>query len=139
MGLLDNYLRLTDMTKKIEKETDVKASMAEMQSKMKNATQTMAAMNQQQAAAADPTSQARRVSATASVSRVQSAGVQMGQASMVELDFVVMLPAGVPVPVTISTLVQHVDLPRVQLGSRLAVTLDPKYPASLSIDWATIA
>ena len=139
MGLLDNYLRLTDMTKQMEKKSDVKGGLAEMQSKMNAANRSMAAMNQQQAAAADPTSQARRIAATASVSKVQSAGVQMGQASMVELDLVVMLPAGVPVPVSVSTMVQHVDLPRVQLGSRLAVTLDPKYPASLSIDWATIA
>jgi TctA family transporter len=99
----------------------------------------MAAAAQQQRAATDPSSAARRIRSVASVSSATLTGVQLGQSSMVDLQLTVMLPAGIPVPITQTVAVTALQLARLQPGSRLSVTLDPQLPASLQIDWAATA
>ncbi len=80
-------------------------------------------------------SQARRVDATATVTASRATGAQVNSAMVVELELLVMLPAGVPMPVSHSTLVPPAAMGKAQVGSRVAVSLDPSNPASLVVDW----
>lgn len=60
----------------------------------------------------------------------------MNHNPMIELDLLVTTPAGVPVPVRRTEVVQLLHLPRAQVGTRLAVRIDPRDPNVLAIDWA---
>ena len=137
MGFIDSYLRLADMTKQPRQGGDVKSQMATMQSRMKEANSSMAAMTQRQQAANDPASRARRVSAVATVTSASANGTQINGSQLVDIQLLVMLPAGVPVALTVNELVSPLHLARLQSGSRIAVTLDPILPASVTIEWAT--
>lgn len=135
MGFLDNYFKLTSMADEMSEKSDVGASLASMQGKLDGLNASMTAQATQTAAANDPASQARRVDATATVTASRPSGAQVNGALVVELDMLVMLPAGVPMPVSHSTLVPQLALAKTQVGSRLAVSLDPANPASLVVDW----
>lgn len=127
MGFLDSYFRLTSMTDDMEKKSDVGASLSSMQSKLDALNASMAP-----AILADP---AKRTDATATVTASRPAGAQINGALMVELDLLVMLPAGVPMPVKQTTLVPPTALGKTAVGARLAVSLDPAVPATLVVDW----
>ena len=130
MGFLDSYFRLTSMTDEMSGKTDVAASLASMQSKLDALNASMQAPVQ---------SSGQRVDATATVTSARPTGTQVNGASVVELDLLVMLPAGIPMPVTQTSLVPPLALARTQAGSRLAVTLDPAQPATLVVDWSRAA
>ena len=131
MGFLDSYFKLTSMADEMSEKSDVGASMASMQSKLDSLNATMAPP-----VAADP---AKRQDATATVSASRPSGAQVNGAMVVELDLLVMLAGGIPVPVTQTALVPPADLGRIHVGARLAVTLDPAVPATLVIDWTRAA
>ena len=133
MGFLDSYFRLTSMTDEMEKKSDVGASLASMQSKLDGLN---TAMEFSGPVAADP---AKRTDATATVTASRPTGAQINGALVVELDLLVMLPAGIPLPVSQTTLVPPADLGRVHLGAQLPVSLDPAVPATLVIDWTRAA
>lgn len=59
----------------------------------------------------------------------------MNHNPMVELDLLVTMPTGVPVPVQRTQVVPLLHLSRVQPGSRLAVRIDPNDPSTLRIIW----
>ncbi|TBN57794.1 hypothetical protein EYE40_10570 [Glaciihabitans arcticus] len=135
MGLLDSYRRLTAMTNEMDATNDVSARLAEAQQKMKSASATMAAMNAQQAAAADPTSASRRVPATAIVTSAVAGGMQVNSSVLVELALLVMVPGGAPVPASTSTLVPQLQLGRLGQGASVNVTIDPRHPSSVQVVW----
>jgi|GEM_PF-2331509 len=135
MGFLDSYFTLKSMADEMGAKSDVGASLASMQTKLDGLNAQMSAQATQVAAAADPASQANRVDATASVTAARATGAQVNGALVIELDLLVMLPGGVPMPVTHSTVVPQLALGRAQVGGRLAVSLDPAKPASLVVDW----
>jgi len=139
MGLLDSYMRLKDMARKSEARSDVAGDLASMQSKLNGLNASMTAQNAAAAVAADPASQARRVDAIATVNSSRLTGTQINDGSMIELGLTVMLAGGIPVPVSHTTIVPSLQLQRVQVGGRLAVSLDPTNTATLSIDWARAA
>jgi hypothetical protein len=60
----------------------------------------------------------------------------MNHNPMVALDLLVTMPSGVPVPVQRTEIVPLLHLSRVQVGSRLAVRIDPHDPSTLRITWA---
>jgi hypothetical protein len=60
----------------------------------------------------------------------------MNHNPMVALDLLVTMPSGVPVPVQRTEIVPLLHLSRVQVGSRLAVRIDPRDPSTLRITWA---
>ena len=135
MGFLDSYFALTAMADEMSEKSDVAGSFASMQSKLDGLNASMEAQVAQAGAASDPRTQANRVDATATVTGVRASGAQVNGATVVELDLLVMLAAGIPLPVTHSTLVPPFSIGRAQVGSRLAVSLDPAKPASLVVDW----
>jgi hypothetical protein len=59
----------------------------------------------------------------------------MNHNPMVALDLLVTMPSGVPVPVQRTQVVPLLHLARVQVGSRLAVRIDPHDPSTLRITW----
>jgi hypothetical protein len=127
MGFLDSYFKLTSMADEMSEKNDVGASMASMQSKLDALNATMAP-----APVADP---AKRMDATATVTASRPAGAQLNGALMVELELLVMLPAGIPMPLKQTTLVPPTALGKTAVGARLAVSLDPAVPATLVVDW----
>jgi hypothetical protein len=127
MGFLDSYFRLTSMADEMSEKSDVGASLATMQSKLDSLNATMAPPVQ-----ADP---AMRTDATATVTASRPSGAQVNGAMVTELELLVMLPAGIPVPITQTMLVPPADLGRIHVGARLAVSLDPAVPATLVVDW----
>lgn len=131
MGFLDSYFRLTSMTDEMAEKSDVGASLASMQTKLDALNTSMAAP-----VAADP---ARRVDATATVSASRPTGAQVNGAMVAELDLIVMLPSGIPLPVSTTALVPPTEAGRVHAGSRLAVSLDPAAPVTLVIEWSRAA
>jgi hypothetical protein len=137
MGLLDSYFRLTDLAKASEKRSDVGASLASMQSRLDGLNATMAAQNAQAVAVADPASQARRVEAIATVTSCRLTGAQINQASVVELELLVVLPSGIPLAAAHTAVLSAVDLGRMQSGARVPVSLDPAAPnTTLSLELA---
>ncbi|CAN5243005.1 hypothetical protein BH11ACT5_BH11ACT5_21200 [soil metagenome] len=131
MGFLDSYFKLTSMADEMSEKSDVGASMASMQSKLDSLTATMAPP-----VVADP---AKRQDATATVTASRPSGAQVNGAMVVELELLVILAGGIPVPVTQTVLVPPADLGRIHVGVRLAVTLDPAVPATLLVDWTRAA
>jgi len=135
MGLIDSYRRLTAMSSEMEATTDVSARMKEAQQKMNSANASMAAMNAQQAAAADPTSASRRVPATAIITSALAGGMQVNGSVLIELGLLVMVPGGVPTPTAISVLAPQLHLGRLAQGASLDITVDPKHPSSVQVVW----
>ena len=129
MGFLDSYFRLTSMADEMSEKSDVGGSLATMQSKLDGLNASMAASAP---VAADP---AKRMDATATVTASRPSGAQVNGAMVVELELLVMLPAGIPLPVKQTTLVPPAGLARIGVGARLTVSLDPAVPATLAIDW----
>lgn len=129
MGFLDSYFRLTSMTDEMERKSDVGASLASMQSKLDSLN---TAMEFSGPVAADP---AKRTDATATVTASRPTGAQVNGALVVELDLLVMLKSGIPMPVTQTTIVPPTAVGLLHPGGRLAVTLDPAVPATLAVDW----
>lgn len=131
MGFLDSYFRLTSMADEMSEKSDVGASLATMQSKLDSLNATMAPP-----VVADP---AKRTDATATVTASRPSGAQVNGAMVVELELLVMLPSGIPVPVAQTTLVPPADLGRIHVGARLPVSLDPAVPATLVVEWTRAA
>jgi hypothetical protein len=127
MGFLDSYFKLTSMADEMSEKNDVGASLATMQSKLDGLNATMAPPVQ-----ADP---AKRTDATATVTASRPSGAQVNGAMVIELELLVMLPSGIPVPVKQTTIVPPTALGLVHVGARLAVSLDPAVPATLVVDW----
>ena len=133
MGFLDSYFRLSAMSDEMAEKSDVGASLASMQSKLDGLN---ASMSASVPVVADP---AKVVRAVASVSASRPSGAQVNGAMVVELELLVMLPAGVPLPVSQTTLVPPADLGRIHVGARLPVSLDPAVPATLVVEWTRAA
>jgi hypothetical protein len=129
MGFLDSYFRLTSMTDEMAEKSDVGASMASMQSKLDGLN---ASMEASVPVVADP---AKRTDATATVTASRPSGAQVNGAMLVELELLVMLPAGIPMPVKQTALVPPTAFGRISVGAHLAVCLDPAVPATLVVDW----
>jgi hypothetical protein len=76
------------------------------------------------------------VASTATISAVRMVNAVMNITNhAVDLDLVVMTPAGVPVPVSRREFVPLLHVHRLQVGTRLKVMVDPSDPNALWIDW----
>lgn len=139
MGLIGSYVKLAKISKEMEAKSDVPGSLASMQGKLDGLNASMQAQSAQAAASADPASRLRREQATATVTAACPTGAQINGSYVVELQLLVMLASGIPIPVSHTASVPQLDLPKVQSGARLPVSLDPASPASLSIDWTRAA
>ncbi len=133
MGFFGDLNKLRQMGEEQQAGVDVKARMANAQAQMDAANKAYAVSTP---AVADPASEARRVDATATVNSARHTGMVVNWDVMVEVNLLIMLPSGVPLPVTTTILVPQLSLARMQPGSQLTVSVDPTNPASVRVDWS---
>lgn len=128
MGLFKDMRTLSKQGREMQKNMDVKASMAQGLASMQQAN----AMIEQQTANA--TMALHGTDSTATVVAVRPTGMQMNFSPVIDLDLTV-FRNGVPVPMTHREAVAQVYLARAQPGATLKVKIDPANPSSLWIDW----
>ncbi len=133
MGFFGDLNKLRQMGEEQQQGMDVKARMANAQAKMDQANQAFAASTP---AVVDPASEARRVDATATVNSAHHTGMVVNWDVMVEVNLLIMLPSGIPMPATTTILVPQLNLARLQPGSQLFVSVDTANPASVRVDWS---
>jgi hypothetical protein len=133
MGFFGDLNKLRIQGEEMREKQDVKGDLANAQAKMDalNNAYKLAAPQQ-----ADPASEARRVEATATVQSATQTGMVVNMSQAISVSLLVMLPAGVPLPVTTQILVPMLNLARLQPGAQLSVTIDPQIPGSVRIDWS---
>ena len=132
MGFFGDLNKLRIQGEEMREKQDVKGDMANAQAKMDalNNAYKLAAPQQ-----ADPASEARRVEATATVQSAAQTGMVVNMSQAISVTLLVMLPSGIPIPVSTELLVPMLNLARLQPGAQLSVTIDPQIPASVRIDW----
>lgn len=126
MGVLTNLAKLTTMGFDNLATMNVGAQLAQAQATMDG----LIAQNHLATQAAGP----EFVSATATVTSLASTGVMVNDGVQVALGLLVLLPAGVPVPVTTTTVVPMALLPQVQPGATVGVRVDPAAPSRVLLD-----
>ena len=146
MGLFASYVKVMKLTNEMEKNSDVKGDLARMQAGMNGANQTLATMTAQRQAAeraaidgpVDGPVDGRldRIEAAATVTEFVPTGMVIAGRPVIELQLVVVLPGGIPLPVAHSTAIDPAQASRLVPGARIVVTLDPSDLASLRIDWS---
>jgi len=133
MGFFGDLNKLRIMGEEQEAKMDVKATMNDAKSRLD-------AMNAAYAASApkpeDPASEARRVDATATIQSAAQTGISVNMMQGVQVTLLVMLPSGIPMPVTTQLMVPILNMMRLQPGALLQVSIDPTDPNSVRIDWS---
>ena len=137
MGFMKDIKKLSDQGKELRDKYPVQDQLANAQASMANANAMMA--NMAQASAAATQAMTNGVDATATITAARQTGTQMNFNPVIELDLLVMMPSGIPMPVTRQETVAQLHLPRCQVGSNLKVKVEPSNPNSLWIDWNTPA
>ena len=135
MGFFSSYARLVTMTDDMQKQSDVKGSLATMTEKMNAAKASMSAANAAQAAALNPGSRLDHVLATAIIASVVPNQTWVAGGQLTDLALTVSIPGGVMLPVQTTQLVSPQNMLVLRPGAQLTVTLDPKNPASIAIVW----
>jgi hypothetical protein len=136
VGFFKDLKQLSDQSKAIgDAQPPMKERMADVSARMAGANQMMANMAQSSAAAT--WAMTNGVATTATVTGARQTGAQLNFSPVVELDLLVMMPSGVPMPVTRQEAVMQIHLGRCQPGSRLKVYVDPANPGNLCVDWNT--
>jgi hypothetical protein len=133
MGFFGDLNKLRIQGEEIQAKQDVKGQMANAQARMDALNNAYAMASPQQV---DPASEARRVEATATVQSASQTGMVVNMSQAISVTLLVMLPEGVPIPVTTQMLVPMLNLARLQPGAQLSVTIDPQNPASVRVDWS---
>ena len=126
MGVLTNLAKLTAMGFDNLATMNVAPQLAQAQATM----DALIAQNSLQAASLG----AGFVSTTATVTRLASTGVMVNDGVQVALELLVLLPAGVPIPVAHTTVVPMALMPQVQPGSTVGVRVDPSAPRRVVLD-----
>ncbi len=126
MGVLTNLAKLTTVGFDNLATMNVGAQLSQAQATMDG----LIAQNHLRTEGAGP----EFVSATATVTRLASTGVMVNDGVQVALGLLVLLPAGVPVPVTTTTVVPMALLPQVQPGATVGVRVDPAAPSRVLLD-----
>lgn len=137
MGFFKDIKKLNDQGKEMREQYPVQDQLANAQASMAQANQMMAQMAASSAQAT--AAMTNGVDAYATITTAQQTGAMMNFNPVVDLDLLVMLPSGVPMPVRRQEMVMQIHLPRCQPGSRLKVKVDPANPTGLWIDWASPA
>lgn len=151
MGFIKSMAQLTKQGHEINKNWDVGAQLADAQASMAGAQQMMA--QQTQAANLAHTG----VDGVATITGVRQGAGMVNYQPILDIDLMVQIgaapapaapvdplskapapaaPAGVPIPVTVSQVVEQIYLAKAQPGLRVAVKVDPSNPQSVFINWA---
>ena len=129
MGLFADYRSTVKMSKEIGKRTDVKGSMADMQSKMEALNGSMAQTAQGQAITSG-------VPCTATVTSVQQTGALINFSPACQIELLVMIPGRPPTPVTRTEAIPPLFMSRALPGCTVRVKVMPDDLDDLFIDWA---
>lgn len=134
MGIFRDLKRLNDQGKRIREEHPIRDQIADASAKLGAAT----AMMQQMAASREAAHRVltHGVDATAMITGARQQPTLFDHNPLVELDLLVTMPNGVPIPVTRTEVVTLLHLTKAQVGSKLAVRVDPTDPGAIWIDWA---
>lgn len=130
MGFFKDIRKLQKQAKEIDRTFDPGAQMAQSLQAM----QAASAVMEQQTAAARLAVEGEP--AAAQVNLARETGQMLNNQPIVELNLLVFLEGRPPYPVTAQQIVPLAQVGRLIPGSRLAVKVDPKAPATIWIDWA---
>jgi hypothetical protein len=132
MGFFKSINEAKKMGQEMQKNMDVRQTMADAQSRMAAANEMMA----QQTAAANVA--ATGVTASASIVAVRDAGAMVNMQPMCEIDLTVMPDGLPPYPVTVKQVVAATQLALLTPGKTVEVKVDPNNPATVFINLATL-
>ena len=130
MGFFKDVHQLNKMGKEASKNWDVNAQLSRAQGSMAQANANMAAV----AARATSPVAATGTPGSATVTSARTTGQYINMQPMVALDLLVQVPGRMPMPVTVTELVDQVHLGRLLPGAVLAVKVGDR-PDDLYIDW----
>lgn len=133
MGFFKDINTLNKQGKAMREQYPVQQQIANAQASMAQANQMMAGMAQGSMAATAAATNG--MPAVATITAARQTGAMMNYNPVVELELLVMMPTGVPMPTTRQEVVQQIHLGRCQPGLRLNVKVDPADVNSLWIDW----
>ena len=133
MGFFKDIKKLNDQGKQMREQYPVEQQLANAQASMAQANAMMANMAAGSAAGAN--AMANGVAAVATITSARQTGAMMNFNPVVDLELLVMMPNGVPMPVAKQEIVMQIHLARCQPGMRLHVKVDPNNINSIWIDW----
>ena len=119
MGFFKDLKTLNNQAKDLREQYPVDQQIANAQNSMAQANAMMAQMAQGSMAATN--AMTTGVDAIATVTAAQQTGAMMNYNPVVELQLLVTMPNGVPMPVTRQEMVMQIHLSRCQPGQRLTV------------------
>lgn len=131
MRLLSDLATLTRRANAAYDRIDVGASLAAAQQSMEQAGRVMAAS----VVVNDPALEASRVRATATITDARQLPMMIGMNAVVELDLIVSLPGGIPMPAGRTEQLAPLHLARVAPGAQVAVSLVPGRPDTVRLEW----
>lgn len=132
MGFLKDLTTLTRQANAAYDRMDVGSSLAAASRSMEDASRVLAATTPR---AEDAALEAVRLRATANVVDARQLPMVIGMDVMVDLDLVVAMPSGFPLPVTRTEQVAPLHLARVAPGSTVDVSMVPGRPDTVRIEW----
>jgi hypothetical protein len=132
MGFLTDLTTLTRQANAASGRMDVGASLAAASRSMDDASRVLAATTRWPE---DAALEAVRLRTTANVVEARQLPMVIGMDVVVELDLVVSMPSGFPLPVTRTEQVAPLHLARVTPGSTVAVSMVPGRPDTVRIEW----
>ncbi|MFE5671088.1 hypothetical protein ACFQ58_05695 [Agromyces sp. NPDC056523] len=131
MPFLSDLSTLTRSANASYRRMDVGASLRVAQQSMEQANRVLAAS----VVAHDPALDAARVRAFATVTDARRRPMMFGMDSVVELDLIVTMPGGIPMPASRTEQLAPLLLARAAPGARLEVSLVPGRPDTVRLEW----
>lgn len=135
MGLFRDLKKLSEQGKQLRDQYPVQHQVSDASAKLAEATSMMEQLNEAHSRAARVL--ANGVDAVAVITGVRQRGAMLNHQPLIDIDLVVTMPNGVPVPVSRSEAVALIHLARAEVGNRLPVRVDPSDPTALWINWAS--
>ncbi len=134
MGIFRDTKRLMQQAKEMDAKYPVADRLAMAQASFTQANQMLAVMAQGATGVTEAIKNG--VDAFATITAARHTGTVVSFNPVIELDLLVMMPGGIPMPVTRREVVAQLDLIRAQAGTRLRVKVDPADASNLWINWA---
>lgn len=127
MGVLGSLAQLTQYAFSDDRRVDTRT-------RLQHAQATLDALNAEADLRSGATASSL-VATSATITSSQQTGTTVNESFQLVLGLLVLLPGGVPVPVTAVSLVPAARIPQAQPGCSVPVRLDPRNPALLTMDW----